>query len=318
MAFENPLLQPSASRQAALRYLWSDEPESAIQASPAPSSSSSSFIADLFGVGEASPSTGQAAPAAPVSSGEGNDSAVPSSNNTTIGIGKATDARNQKAMIAAFMGLLTGGLSGAATGAGRKFIEETMKVLNEVNNTDDPLQALNAMQGWTDTREPAPVVSGQTNYNTPYSGMLSEESISLEEAPAPEAPQTAFPVTPTPPAQPAVTTPVTSGINTVTPLGPQVDPGIQAAIAQAEAQAAAQAQAAADEAAAAQAAQAAQAQAQAEAQAQAQAQAAAANAAANAAAIAAAQSGGSSSNSGGDLGTGASDAAGFGGYGGVW
>ena len=316
MAFENPLLRPSATRQAALQYLWSDEPESAIQASPAPSSSSSSFIADLFGVGEASPSTGQAAPAAPVSSGEGNDSAVPSSNNTTIGIGKATDARNQKAMIAAFMGLLTGGLAGAVQGGGRKFIEETMKVLNEVNNTDDPLQALNAMQGWTDTREPAPVVSGQTNYNTPYSGMLSEESISLAEAPTPEAPQTAFPVTPQV-TTPAVATPVTSGINTVTPLGPQVDPGIQAAIAQAEAQAAAQAQAAADEAAAAQAAQA-QAQAQAEAQAQAAAQAAAANAAANAAAIAAAQSGGSSSYSGGDLGTGASDAAGFGGYGGVW
>jgi len=43
-----------------------------------------------------------------------------------------------------------------------------------------------------------------------------------------------------------------------------------------------------------------------------------ANAAANAAAISAAQSSGSSSDFGGDLGTGASDAAGFGGYGGVW
>jgi hypothetical protein len=43
-----------------------------------------------------------------------------------------------------------------------------------------------------------------------------------------------------------------------------------------------------------------------------------ANAAANAAAISAAQSSGSSSDFGGDLGTGASDAAGYGGYGGVW
>jgi hypothetical protein len=59
MAFENPLLRPSATRQAALQYLWSDEPESAIQASPAPSSSSSS-IANFFGVGEASPSTAPA------------------------------------------------------------------------------------------------------------------------------------------------------------------------------------------------------------------------------------------------------------------
>jgi hypothetical protein len=299
MAFENPFLQPSAVRKSALQYLWSDEPESAIQVTPAPSSSSS-FIADLFGVGAASPLTAPAATTAPISS-EGGDYVPPVPNNTTIGIGKATDARNQKAMIAAFMGLLTGGLSGAATGAGRKFVEETMKVLNEVNNTDDPLQALNAMQGWTDTREPAPVVSGQTNYNTPYSGMLNEESISLAETPAPAAPQTAFPVTPTPPAQPAVTSPVVGEVGSGTSFQP-VDPGIQAAVdAVAQAQAQAEAQAAA------------------QAQAQAQAQAAAeANAAANAAAIAAAQSGDYSSNSGGDLGTGASDAAGFGGYGGVW
>jgi hypothetical protein len=75
MAFENPLLRPSATRQAALQYLWSDEPESAIQASPAPSSSSSS-IANFFGGNEASPSTGQATPAAPAApiSSEGGDS----------------------------------------------------------------------------------------------------------------------------------------------------------------------------------------------------------------------------------------------------
>jgi hypothetical protein len=74
MAFENPLLRPSATRQAALQYLWSDEPENAIQASPAPSSSSS--IGNFFGVGEASPSTGQATPAAPAAptSSEGGDS----------------------------------------------------------------------------------------------------------------------------------------------------------------------------------------------------------------------------------------------------
>ena len=273
MAFENPFLQPSAVRKSALQYLWSDAPESAIQVTPAPSSS---FVADLFGVSAVSPSTAPAATTAPISSGEGNDLAAPSSNNTTIGIGKATDARNQKAVISAIIGLLTGGIAGAIQKGGKSYIQDTLAVLNEVNNTDDPLQALNAMQGWTDTREPAPVVSGQTNYNTPYSGMLSEESISLAEAPTPEAPQTAFPVTPQV-TTPAVATPVTSGINTVTPLGPQVDPGIQAAIAQAEAQAAAQAQAAADEAAAAQAAQA-QAQAQAQAAAQAAAEAAAAQA----------------------------------------
>jgi flagellar biosynthesis GTPase FlhF len=276
--------------------LWSDEPESAIQASPAPSSSSSS-IADLFGVGEASPSTGQATPAAPAAptSSEGGEAEGSSSNTgLTIGIGKATDTITQDAMIAALWGLVTGGIPGAIQGGSKSYVQDTLAVLNEVNKTDDSIQALNALQGWTDTRapapvvsdqtnyntlydstndsrvNPAPVVSGQTNYNTPSSGMLSKESISLAETPAPADPPTAFPVTPQV-TTPAFTTPVISGINTVTPLGLQVDPGIQAAV---DAVAQAQAQAAAEEAAAAQAAQAAaQAQAQAEAQAAAQAQA---------------------------------------------
>ena len=219
MAFENPLLRPSNTRQAALRYLWSDEPESAIQASPAPSSSSSSFIADLFGVGEASPSTGQATPAAPAAptSSEGGEAEGSSSNTgLTIGIGNATDTIKQDAIIAALWGLVTGGIPGAIQGGSKSYVQDTLAVLNEVNKTDDPIQALNALQGWTDTRapapvvsgqtnyntlydstndsrvNPAPVVSGQTNYNTPSSGMLSEESISLAETPAPTAPQTAF------------------------------------------------------------------------------------------------------------------------------
>jgi chemotaxis protein histidine kinase CheA len=278
MAFENPLLRPSATRQAALQYLWSDEPESTIQASPAPSSSSSS-IANFFGVGEASPSTGQATPAAPAAptSSEGGEAEGSSSNTgLTIGIGNATDTITQDAMIAALWGLITGGIPGAIQGGGKSYVQDTMAVLNEVNKTNDPIQALNALQGWTDTREPspvvsgqtnyntlydstndsrvnpAPVVSGQTNYNTPSSGMLSKESISLAETPAPADPPTAFPVTPQV-TTPAFTTPVISGINTVTPLGLQVDPGIQAAV---DAVAQAQAQAAADEAAATQAAQA--------------------------------------------------------------
>jgi hypothetical protein len=233
MAFENPLLRPSATRQAALQYLWSDEPESAIQASPAPSSSSS--IANFFGVGEASPSTGQATPAAPAAptSSEGGEAGGSSSNTgLTIGIGNATDTITQDAMIAALWGLITGGIPGAIQGGGKSYVQDTMAVLNEVNKTNDPIQALNALQGWTDTREPSPVVSGQTNYNTPYDSTNDSR------------------------VNPA---PVVSGqTNYNTPYSGmlQVDPGIQAAIAQAEAQAAAQAQAAADEAAAAQAAQA--------------------------------------------------------------
>lgn len=62
MAFENPLLRPSNTRQAALRYLWSDEPES--EAQPVPSSS----IADFFGVDTGA---AQATPTAPVQGGVG-------------------------------------------------------------------------------------------------------------------------------------------------------------------------------------------------------------------------------------------------------
>ena len=62
MAFENPLLRPSNTRQEALRYLWSDEPES--EAQPAPSSS----IADFFGVDTGA---AQANPTAPVQGGGG-------------------------------------------------------------------------------------------------------------------------------------------------------------------------------------------------------------------------------------------------------
>ena len=65
MAFENPLLRPSNTRQAALRYLWSDEPES--EAQPAPSSS----IADFFGVGTGAAQAAPTAPTAPVQGGGG-------------------------------------------------------------------------------------------------------------------------------------------------------------------------------------------------------------------------------------------------------
>jgi hypothetical protein len=53
-------------------------------------------------------------------------------------------------------------------GGVKSYITDTLAVLDQVNNTRDPIQALNALQGWTDTRAPAPVVSGKTNYNIPY------------------------------------------------------------------------------------------------------------------------------------------------------
>lgn len=50
MAFENPLLKPSNTRQAALKYLWSDEPTGDTVVNTG-SSSSGSVVADAFGVG---------------------------------------------------------------------------------------------------------------------------------------------------------------------------------------------------------------------------------------------------------------------------
>ena len=51
MAFENPLLKPSNTRQAALKYLWSDEPAGDTVVNNG-SSSSASVVADAFGVGD--------------------------------------------------------------------------------------------------------------------------------------------------------------------------------------------------------------------------------------------------------------------------
>ena len=50
MAFENPLLKPSNTRQAALKYLWSDEPTGDTVVNTG-SSSSGSVVADAFDVG---------------------------------------------------------------------------------------------------------------------------------------------------------------------------------------------------------------------------------------------------------------------------
>jgi hypothetical protein len=433
MAFENPLLRPSATRQSALRYLWSDEPEST--STPQQQGTSFSIVDNVFGLTESTNTAGNVVGNIANNGGEYNPDdntdysawakaspiealkAVQENKGLIKGILSAMGIPMAGSIIAAVeqnaannvLGLVSGFVSqyggevvedgSLLTAAGKAAlpfgigklmssdsVEASKGLVDAFGTTDamagyfgaaldptvgqivsgmiaDPTTITAAQYGTigqavrsriqdnvasgmplnTAQNEAIDFFAPQAAVSTPITGevtsgtsfepvgMLSPESISLEEAPAPAAPQTAFPVTPTPPAQPAVTTPVTSGINTVTPLGPQVDPGIQAAIAQAEAQAAAQAQAAADEAAAAQAAQAAQAQAEAQAAAQAQAEAQAiaqaqaqaqaqaeANAAANAAAIAAAQSGDYSSNSGGDLGTGASDAAGFGGYGGVW
>ncbi len=86
----------------------------------------------------------------------------------TIGIGTATDTITQDAVVAGLLGLITGGIPGAFKGGAKSYITDTLAVLDQVNNSRDPIAALNALQGWTNTSLPAPVVSGKTNYNTPY------------------------------------------------------------------------------------------------------------------------------------------------------
>jgi len=290
MAFENPFLRQSSVRNSALDYLFSDEPEGDSVQAPTPSNSyayatpsnnapDTSVIAQVFGLTNIF--------------GEGSSSGDGSNTNTgqgPIGIGKATDAIRNQALRSAALGFLTGGVPGAFQKGVKSLVSGAHGFLDRVNATEDPLAAWAIEQGWA----PVPEV----NMETPYGGGGAPTG-----TPA------------------AVTSPVDMSFSPTSPIAPMGMFSSATAEAQAQAQAQAQADAQAAEndaiAAQAQAQAAAQAQAQAAAQAQAQAQAQA-NAAANAAAIAAAQNSGSYSDSGGDLGTGASDAAGFGGYGGVW
>ena len=86
----------------------------------------------------------------------------------SIGIGDKTDAITQDAVVSGLLGLFTGGIPGAISKGAKSYITDTLEVLDQVNKSRDPIQALNALQGWTNTSLPAPVVSGKTNYNTPY------------------------------------------------------------------------------------------------------------------------------------------------------
>jgi hypothetical protein len=307
MAFENPLLRPSATRQAALQYLWSDEPESAIQASPAPSSSSSS-IANFFGVGEASPSTAPAAPAAPAAptSSEGSD------NSSGIAVAEATP-----------YGGLFGGLPGLAVSAIGMGIPGFKAMYGAASGYGGQVSANNlgnAMAAWGGD----PNVSGSPALAA-LGGAFGYTPEGLENAKAfagnfsSEANMTGYIAAATDPTIGDLTNAaITEQVGqqdiaytaddygkiaaeitaTIAAANAETQAAAEAAYAeqeaanaaaQAQAEAQAQAQAAADEAAAAQAA-----QAQAEAQAQAQA-AADEEAAAQAAAVANSSSGGDSS-----------------------
>jgi hypothetical protein len=287
MAFENPFLQPSAVRKSALQYLWSDAPESEIQVTPA---LSSSFIADLFGVGEASPSTGQATPAAPTLS-EGGE------NSSGIAVAEATP-----------YGGLFGGLPSLAVSAINMGVPGFGAMYGAASGYGGQVSANNlgtAMDAWGGD----PNVSGSPALAA-LMGAFGSTPEGLENAQAfagnfsNEANMAGYIAAATDPTIGDLTNAaITEQVGQQDIAYTADDYGkIAAEITATIAAANAETQAAAETAYAEQEA----------------AQAAAANAAANAAAIAAAQSGNSSSNLGGDLGTGASDAAGFGGYGGVW
>ena len=59
MAFENPFLQPSAVRKSALRYLWSDSPES--ESAPQQQGASFSLVDNVFGLTESTNTAGNVA-----------------------------------------------------------------------------------------------------------------------------------------------------------------------------------------------------------------------------------------------------------------
>jgi len=288
MAFENPFLRQSSVRNSALDYLFSDEPEGDSVQAPTPSNSyayatpsnnapDTSVISQVFGLTNL------------FEGGEGGEGGWenynPSTGQGPIGIGKATDAIRNKALLNAALGFLTGGVPGAIQKGANSLVSGAHGFLDRVNATEDPLAAWAIEQGWA----PVPEV----NMETPYGGGAPTGTPAAVTSPVDMS------FSPTTPIGPmAVTSPVDMSFNPTLPIAPMGMFSSATAEAQAQAQAAAQAdaQAAENDAIAAQAqaqaaaqaqatinsqntisdnALAAQAQAVAQAQAQAQAQAAA-------------------------------------------
>ena len=78
----------------------------------------------------------------------------------SIGIGARTDEINKDALIAAVKGLFTGGIGGAITGGAKSYVLDTGKTLFDINRTQDPIAALNALQRWT--KAPVETRTGKT------------------------------------------------------------------------------------------------------------------------------------------------------------
>jgi len=78
----------------------------------------------------------------------------------SIGIGARTDEINKDALINAIKGLFTGGIGGAVMGGAKSYALDTGKTLFDINRTQDPIAALNALQRWT--KAPVESRSGQT------------------------------------------------------------------------------------------------------------------------------------------------------------
>lgn len=88
---------------------------------------------------------------------------LPSSGNVSplsIGIGARTDEIKEDALKEAILGLFTGGLSGAVSSGAKSYVTDTAKTLFDVNNSPDPIAALNALQRWTTA--PVETRTGQT------------------------------------------------------------------------------------------------------------------------------------------------------------
>ena len=95
--------------------------------------------------------------------GSSSDELPPIDNNRsplTIGIGARTDEIKKDALINAIKGLFTGGIGGALMGGAKSYALDTGKTLFDINRTQDPIAALNALQRWT--KAPVESRSGQT------------------------------------------------------------------------------------------------------------------------------------------------------------
>ena len=92
----------------------------------------------------------------------------------TIGTGVMTDAINKGAFEAAVAGLLSGGPISAVVNAAISLGLSTQQVMDVVNEQNDPLGFLAGLQGWTPSKDSAPIFSSNA-YGPDMGGFVNAE-----------------------------------------------------------------------------------------------------------------------------------------------